>query len=98
MKTFFLFVATALAEIVGCHLAYLWLKQKRSILLLIPAALSLAFFAGLLTLHLRPGVYARLAERRHTQFTRDVQTGEPHGRANSRRLANDCFAAMNPKQ
>ena len=51
MKTFFLFVVTALAEIVGCYLPYLWLKQGRSVWLLIPAALSLIVFAWLLTLH-----------------------------------------------
>ncbi|MFH7041791.1 YnfA family protein [Paucibacter sp. JuS9] len=51
MKTLLLFVATALAEIVGCYLPYLWLKQGRSVLLLIPAALSLALFAWLLTQH-----------------------------------------------
>lgn len=51
MKTFLLFIATALAEIVGCYLPYLWLKQGRSIWLLVPAALSLALFAWLLTLH-----------------------------------------------
>ena len=50
-KTLALFVITALAEIVGCYLPYLWLKQDKSILLLIPAALSLALFAWLLTLH-----------------------------------------------
>lgn len=51
IKTFGLFVATALAEIVGCYLPYLWLKQGKSVLLLVPAALSLALFAWLLTLH-----------------------------------------------
>ncbi len=51
MTTFLLYVATALAEIVGCYLPYLWLKQGRSALLLLPAALSLALFAWLLTLH-----------------------------------------------
>lgn len=51
VKTLLLFIATALAEIVGCYLPYLWLKQGRSIWLLIPAALSLALFAWLLTLH-----------------------------------------------
>ena len=50
MKTFLLFCATALAEIVGCYLPYLCLKQGRSNWLLIPAALSLALFAWLLTL------------------------------------------------
>lgn len=51
MKTFLLFIATAVAEIVGCYLPYLWLKQGRSIWLLVPAAVSLAAFAWLLTLH-----------------------------------------------
>ena len=41
----------AVAEIVGCYLPYLWLREGRSPLLLIPAALSLALFAWLLTLH-----------------------------------------------
>ncbi len=51
IRTFALFVVTALAEIIGCYLPYLWLKQGRSAWLLIPAALSLAAFAWLLTLH-----------------------------------------------
>ena len=51
MKTFLLFVATALAEIAGCYLPWLWLRQGRSALLLVPGALSLALFAWLLTLH-----------------------------------------------
>lgn len=51
MKIFVLFVATALAEIVGCYLPYLWLRQGRSVWLLLPAAVSLALFAWLLSLH-----------------------------------------------
>lgn len=51
LKTLLLFIATALAEIIGCYLPYLWLKQGRSVWLLVPAALSLALFAWLLTLH-----------------------------------------------
>ncbi len=51
MRTFALFIATALAEIVGCYLPYLWLKQGRSAWLLVPATASLALFAWLLTLH-----------------------------------------------
>lgn len=46
-----LFAVTALAEIVGCYLPYLVVKQGRAIWLLIPAAASLALFAWLLTLH-----------------------------------------------
>ncbi|HLT99433.1 MAG TPA: YnfA family protein [Burkholderiaceae bacterium] len=51
LKTVSLFVVTALAEILGCYLPYLWLKEDKSVWLLIPAAISLALFAWLLTLH-----------------------------------------------
>lgn len=51
LKTFGLFAVTALAEIVGCFLPWLVLKQDESLWLLFPAALSLALFAWLLTLH-----------------------------------------------
>lgn len=51
LKTFGLFVVTALAEIVGCYLPYLWLKQGKPIWLLLPAAMSLSLFAWLLSLH-----------------------------------------------
>lgn len=51
IKTLTLFIITALAEIAGCYLPYLWLKQDKSALLLIPAAFCLALFAWLLTLH-----------------------------------------------
>lgn len=47
----FLFVLTAVAEIAGCYLPYLWLRQGRPAWLLLPAALSLASFAWLLLLH-----------------------------------------------
>ena len=51
LKTFGLFFITALAEIVGCYLPYLWLRQGQSAWLLIPAAASLMLFAWLLSLH-----------------------------------------------
>ncbi|WP_068858379.1 YnfA family protein [Perlucidibaca aquatica] len=51
LQTSALFVLTAVAEIVGCYLPYLWLKKAGSPWLLLPAALSLALFAWLLTLH-----------------------------------------------
>lgn len=50
-RTASLFVLTAVAEIVGCYLPYLWLREGKSAWLLAPAALSLALFAWLLTLH-----------------------------------------------
>lgn len=46
-----LFLVTAAAEIGGCYLVYLWLREGRSAWLLAPAAASLALFALLLTLH-----------------------------------------------
>jgi small multidrug resistance family-3 protein len=51
IKTVVLFFVTAVAEIAGCYLPYLWLKEGRSIWLLLPAAASLTLFAWLLTLH-----------------------------------------------
>jgi small multidrug resistance family-3 protein len=50
-RTLGLFVLTALAEIVGCYLPYLWLRKGGSAWLLIPAVGSLLLFAWLLTLH-----------------------------------------------
>ncbi|MFN0207156.1 MAG: YnfA family protein [Planctomycetota bacterium] len=51
VKTVALFAMTAIAEIVGCYLPYLWLRRSGSPWLLIPAAASLGAFAWLLTLH-----------------------------------------------
>jgi small multidrug resistance family-3 protein len=51
LATTALFAVTALAEIIGCYLPYLWLRQGKSAWLLVPAAGSLALFAWLLTLH-----------------------------------------------
>ncbi|NMG32513.1 hypothetical protein GO615_26815, partial [Aromatoleum evansii] len=42
-----LFAVTALAEIIGCYLPWLVLKQARTAWLLLPAAASLALFAWL---------------------------------------------------
>jgi small multidrug resistance family-3 protein len=51
VRTFALFVVTAIAEILGCYLPYLWLKKDGSPWLLVPAAVCLANFAWLLSLH-----------------------------------------------
>ena len=51
LKTTLLFFATALCEIIGCFLPWLWLKKGGSVLLLIPASVALALFVWLLTLH-----------------------------------------------
>lgn len=51
LKTLALFVITAIAEIVGCYLPYLWLQKKAPAWVLLPAAISLALFAWLLSLH-----------------------------------------------
>ncbi|MCW5889885.1 MAG: YnfA family protein [bacterium] len=51
LRTTALFLVTAVAEIVGCYLPYLWLRAGGSAWLLVPAAASLGLFAWLLTLH-----------------------------------------------
>ncbi len=51
IKTGLLFFTTALAEIIGCFLPYLWLRKEGSPWLLLPATISLAVFVWLLTLH-----------------------------------------------
>lgn len=60
LKTLGLFTLTAVAEILGCYLPYLWLSRGYSAWLLLPAALSLVVFVWLLTLHPLPAgrVYA----------------------------------------
>ena len=51
LKTVALFLATAVAEIAGCYLPYLLLKERKPAWLLIPGALSLGLFVWLLSLH-----------------------------------------------
>ncbi|KPN71819.1 membrane protein [Neisseria sp. 83E34] len=51
MKMLLLFGITAVMEILGCWLPYLWLRQNGSPWLLLPAAVCLAVFSWLLTLH-----------------------------------------------
>ena len=51
LRLVILFAVTAFAEIVGRYLPWLVLKQGKPLLLLVPAAVSLALFAWLLTLH-----------------------------------------------
>jgi small multidrug resistance family-3 protein len=51
LLTLGLFSATAVAEILGCYLPYLWLRRSGSPWLLLPAAASLVAFAWLLSLH-----------------------------------------------
>lgn len=46
-----LFFLTAIAEIAGCYLPWLWLKGKAGAWVLLPAAASLALFVWLLSLH-----------------------------------------------
>lgn len=50
-KTVFLFIVTAIAEITGCFLPYVWLRKGGSPWLLVPAAVSLAVFVWLLAMH-----------------------------------------------
>lgn len=51
LTTVLLFIGTALAEIIGCYLPYLWLRKDGSPWLLLPAAMSLTAFVWLLSLH-----------------------------------------------
>jgi small multidrug resistance family-3 protein len=46
-----LFALTAVAEILGCYLPWLVLKQGKPLWLLMPAAAALSVFAWMLTLH-----------------------------------------------
>lgn len=50
-KTAGLFFVTACAEILGCYLPYLYVRSATSVWVLLPAAVSLAVFAWLLTPH-----------------------------------------------
>jgi small multidrug resistance family-3 protein len=51
LTTFFLFLITAVMEILGCYFPYLILNQHKSHWLWIPTALALGAFVWLLTLH-----------------------------------------------
>ena len=51
LKTLGLFLITAVAEILGCYLPYLWLREGKSAWLLIPGMISLMVFVWLLSLH-----------------------------------------------
>lgn len=51
IKIILLFFITALAEIIGCFLPYLWLRKDGSAWLLLPSIASLTLFVWLLTLH-----------------------------------------------
>jgi small multidrug resistance family-3 protein len=50
MRSFFVYVLAALAEIGGCFAVWAWLRLDKSPLWLIPGAISLMAFAWLLTL------------------------------------------------
>lgn len=57
LKSLGLFFITAIAELLGSYLMYLWLRQGKSGWLFVPAMVSLIAFAWLLTLH--PGAASR---------------------------------------
>ena len=54
LKVTVLFALTAVAEILGCYLSWLVIRQGKAAWLLLPAIVSLAIFAWLLTLHPNP--------------------------------------------
>jgi small multidrug resistance family-3 protein len=51
LTTFFLFLITAVMEILGCYFPYLILNQNKSQWLWVPTVLALGAFVWLLTLH-----------------------------------------------
>lgn len=51
LQTAGLFVLTAVAEIVGCYLPWLWLRGRAPALVLLPAAAALVAFVWLLAQH-----------------------------------------------
>jgi small multidrug resistance family-3 protein len=51
LKTIGFFLVTALAEIAGCYMIYLWLREDKTVWLLLLGVLSLVGFAWLLSLH-----------------------------------------------
>ncbi|PHV12826.1 YnfA family protein [Chitinimonas sp. BJB300] len=51
LKTFSLYLLTALSEILGCFLPLLWLSGRGKAWLLLPATASLMAFVWLLSLH-----------------------------------------------
>jgi small multidrug resistance family-3 protein len=55
LAIFAMFVITAIAEIAGCYLVFLWMRGDRSPLLLVGAAVALGAFAWLLSFHPNAG-------------------------------------------
>jgi small multidrug resistance family-3 protein len=51
LRALLLFTLTAVAEILGCYLPFLWLRKGAPLWFLVPAAASLSLFVWLLTLH-----------------------------------------------
>jgi len=88
LKTLGLFIATAIAEIVGCYLPYLYLRDGRSAWLLVPAVLSLVVFVWLLSLHPTAGpVASTLPTRRVRRGGCPVAVGSRQDSADRHRLA-----------
>lgn len=50
MKTYGIYLVTALAEIFGCYAFWVWLRLGKSIFWVVPGTASLVLFAYLLTL------------------------------------------------
>jgi small multidrug resistance family-3 protein len=55
LAIFAMFMITAIAEIAGCYLVFLWMRGDRSPLLLVGAAVALGAFAWLLSFHPNAG-------------------------------------------
>src|SRR5574341_1769061 len=101
VKTSVLLLITALAEIIGCYLPYLWLRRNGSAWLLVPAAASLATFAWLLSLHPTAagrvyaaygGVYVVTA----LLWLWAVDGVRPDRRSEERRVGKECRSRWSP--
>lgn len=51
LRVLFLFTITAIAEITGCYLFYIWLRRDAGWWVLVGSLVTLVLFAWLLTLH-----------------------------------------------
>ena len=81
LKTLALYGLTALMELLGCFLPYVWLRQHGSVWLLPLAAVCLATFVYLLSLH--PAASGRVyADLRSAGAICTVSPGD-HGAARS---------------
>jgi hypothetical protein len=98
MKTVLLYIATAFAEIVGCYLPWLWIRQGGSAWLLVPAVASLALSQNYLVHKAARSAQGRqgwrtcqISNRNHAWFL----TASSHACLESERLVCDVLETWN---